>query len=49
MLQTPDVRDKLAAQGVESASSTPAQVTVFMRAEVAKWAKFIRDTGLKLD
>ena len=49
MLQTPDVRDKLATQGVESARSTPAEVTVFMRAEVAKWTKFIRDTGLKLD
>lgn len=49
MLQTRDVRDKLATQGVESTSSTPAEVTIFMRAEVAKWTQFFRDTGLKLD
>lgn len=49
MLQTPDVRDKLATQGVEPAGSRPAEVTAFMSKEVAKWTKFIRETGLKLE
>ncbi|MCE9641000.1 MAG: tripartite tricarboxylate transporter substrate binding protein [Betaproteobacteria bacterium] len=49
MLKLPDIRVKLAAQGLESSSSTPAEVSAFMRGEVAKWTKFIRDTGLKLD
>lgn len=49
MLKLPDIREKLAAQGLESSSSTPAEVSAFMRGEVAKWTKFIRDTGLKLD
>ena len=34
MLQTPDVRDKLATQGVESAGSTPAEVTAFMSTDI---------------
>jgi tripartite-type tricarboxylate transporter receptor subunit TctC len=49
LLKLPDVREKLAAQGLESSTSTPAEVSAFMRGEVAKWTRFIRDTGLKLD
>jgi tripartite-type tricarboxylate transporter receptor subunit TctC len=49
MFKLPDVRQKLAAQGLESSSSSPAEVSAFMRGEVAKWTRFIRDTGLKLD
>jgi tripartite-type tricarboxylate transporter receptor subunit TctC len=49
ILKLPEIRDKLAAQGLEPGSSTPGQLTTYMRQEVAKWTKFLRETGLKLE
>jgi tripartite-type tricarboxylate transporter receptor subunit TctC len=41
-----DVRDKLAVLGVDLAPSTPQAFTDFMRAEVAKWSKTIKDARI---
>lgn len=49
ILKVQDVRDKLAAQGMDPGSSTPAEVTVYIRDEIAKWTRLIRETGLKLE
>lgn len=37
------------AIGMASGSSTPEQFEGFLRNEVAKWAKVIKATGLKID
>lgn len=44
-----DVRDKLAALGLEINTGTPEALTALMQAETAKWAKVVRDSGAKPD
>ena len=39
ILRSADVRDRLAAQGADVASSTPEQFIQLMKADIAKWAK----------
>jgi tripartite-type tricarboxylate transporter receptor subunit TctC len=48
-LGTTDVKDQLGAQGVDAQPSTPEQFAVFIRAEIAKWAKVIKTSGAKVD
>jgi tripartite-type tricarboxylate transporter receptor subunit TctC len=48
-LKAPDVRDKLIAQGLYPAPSTPEQFGAHLRAEMAKYAKVIKETGIKVD
>ena len=38
-LQTPDVREKLAALGTEIAGGTPQQAQAFLASEIGKWAR----------
>lgn len=47
VLQQPDVRAKLAAQGIEISGSTPEALQAEVLDEVAKWAKVIRDAKIK--
>ncbi len=42
----PDVRDRLAALGVESVSSTPREFSAFVDSEIAKWEKVIEEAGI---
>jgi tripartite-type tricarboxylate transporter receptor subunit TctC len=46
-LTTPEARDKLVRSGNEPVVSTPEEFNVFLRAEIAKWAKVIQTSGLK--
>ena len=41
-----EVREKLAAIGVDVAPSTPKEFTDYMRAEIAKWSKIIKEAGI---
>ena len=45
----PDVRDKLAALGLESRQNSPADFAAFLRVEVPKWSKAVKDSGAKAD
>lgn len=49
VLEMPDVRDKLGQLGFESRRNTPAEFAGFVRAEVPKWAKAVKDSGAKVD
>ena len=42
-----DVRDRLRDQGYEPVGSTPAEFGAYIRAELAKWTKVIRNAGIK--
>ena len=48
-LNTPEMRQRLADDGAEVESSTPAELARFVRAEIAKWAKAVRDSGARID
>lgn len=45
----PAVRQKLSESGFELQTSTPEQFAGYMKAEIAKWAKVIRESNITLD
>jgi tripartite-type tricarboxylate transporter receptor subunit TctC len=45
----PEVKEALAKQGAESESSTPEQFAAYIRSELAKWAKVVKDANVRLD
>jgi tripartite-type tricarboxylate transporter receptor subunit TctC len=49
VVQLPDVRERIVAQGGEPLSGTPQQVGAYIRAEVAKWGKVVRASGAKVE
>ena len=49
ILQSPETRDAMLAQGAETAPTTPAEFGAFVKAEVAKWGKVIREAGIKAE
>ncbi|TAK84827.1 MAG: tripartite tricarboxylate transporter substrate binding protein [Betaproteobacteria bacterium] len=49
LLDDPKVKEQLAPQGVVAMPSTPEEFGKFIRAEVAKWAKVVQDTGATVD
>jgi tripartite-type tricarboxylate transporter receptor subunit TctC len=48
-LGSPDVREKLLAQGAEPMPGTPEAFGAFMQDEMAKWAPVVKQAGVKLD
>jgi tripartite-type tricarboxylate transporter receptor subunit TctC len=48
-LQLPDVRERFSREGAEPVASTPAEFGAYVRSEFAKYAKLVRDTGIKAD
>ena len=49
ILQSPETRRFFAEQGAEAGGGTPEQLATFNRAELAKWAKVVKDSGAKVD
>ena len=43
----PDVREQVAASGSEVIGGSPGQFAGFIRQEIAKWGKVIKDAGIK--
>jgi tripartite-type tricarboxylate transporter receptor subunit TctC len=48
-LSDPQVRERIAANGLDVAMSTPAEFAAFIRSEIAKWGKVAREANIKLD
>jgi tripartite-type tricarboxylate transporter receptor subunit TctC len=49
VLNRPDVRQRIVADGAEPVGSTPEDFRQFMLADLAKWAKLVKESGAKLD
>jgi tripartite-type tricarboxylate transporter receptor subunit TctC len=49
IIALPDVRDRLLALGAEPAASTPDEFGAYIRSEIAKWGKVIRESGAKVE
>ena len=46
-LQNPDLRARLAAQGADILGGTSAEYAAYLRAEMPRWAKAVKDSGAK--
>lgn len=50
ILQMPDVLERISQQGsAEIVGGSPEQYGAFVRAEIAKWARVVKDSGAKAD
>jgi len=48
-LGTPDIKEKLVAQGALPSGNTPAEFAKLIDSEHRKWAKVVKDSGAKVD
>jgi tripartite-type tricarboxylate transporter receptor subunit TctC len=49
ILKSPEVRDKLAADGAEPVGSTPEQFAAFIQSEIDKWGKVVKSAGIRVE
>jgi tripartite-type tricarboxylate transporter receptor subunit TctC len=48
-LMHPDIRSRLAAQGADILGGTPAEYAAYLRSEMPRWAKAVKDSGAKAE
>jgi len=48
-LQTPDLKDRFAKMGSTATSSTPAEFDAFIKRDYERWARVIRNAGIKAE
>lgn len=49
ILAQPDVKEKLAAQGIEPAASSPEELTRLIKDDLVRWAKVIKESGARAE
>lgn len=49
ILASRDVQERMAADGADPAGNTPEQFSAFIRSEVGKWAKAVKQAGVQQD
>jgi tripartite-type tricarboxylate transporter receptor subunit TctC len=49
ILNAPEVRERIVADGSEPVGSSPEEFRQFMLADLAKWAKVVKESGAKTD
>ena len=49
ILKSPEVREKLAADGAEPVGSTPEQFAAFIKSEIDKWGKVVKSAGIRVE
>ena len=45
LLNTPEVQEQFKARGVDSMGSTPEEFAAFIKSEIPKWAKVVKESG----
>ena len=46
-LTAPEMKERLGSAGIEPMTSTPEQFTAFIRSETVRYAKVVKDAGIK--
>jgi tripartite-type tricarboxylate transporter receptor subunit TctC len=46
-LNLPEIRQRMALEGVEPMPTTPAEFAAFQKAEIAKWTKAVKESGIE--
>jgi tripartite-type tricarboxylate transporter receptor subunit TctC len=49
VLALPEVRAKLADLGIEVIGNSPEEFAAAIKSEIPKWAKLLKDSGIKAD
>ena len=49
ILDMPDIKEKFANMGADTAGSAPEEFSAFIQAEVKKWSKVIKDAKIKVE
>lgn len=47
--QSKDLRERLGAMGIQPLASTPEQFGEFLKSEVVKWGKAVRESGARVE
>ena len=48
-LAAPEIRERMAGEGIEPAGSTPEQFAAVIKADIAKWTRVVREARIKAD
>ena len=49
ILAQPEIKDRIAGEGAEVVGSTPAEFTAYIKSEIARWGRVIKQAGLKVE
>jgi len=49
VIKLPDIRERITADGAEPIGSTPEAFAAFLKKEMAKWGKVVKDSGAKAE
>jgi len=48
-VQLQEIKDRWAVLGAEPLHNTPEQFAAYLKADVVKWVKVVRESGAKID
>jgi tripartite-type tricarboxylate transporter receptor subunit TctC len=49
VMQLPEIRERLVAQGIEPVGNSPAEFSEQVRSELVKWKRIVRESGARID
>ena len=49
MVQQPEVKERFQSQGLLPIGSTPAELGGYLKSEIARWSKVVKDAGIKIE
>ena len=49
IMRSPEITDRFNKAGVDVVASSPEEFSVFLKSEVARWAKVVQDANIKAD
>lgn len=49
VLHQPDLRQRMSGEGAEAAPTTPEEFAAYIKSEVSKWAKVVRESGVAVE